>query len=118
MVRSRRRNSREDALADECAAFLTGPLTDRLETDSLTVPIWAWSNLLAHGSPDMLADAVSRPSRRRLLNRRWWIARAQLADPFKLEFAARTDVPFWTAHQWVNTVTAELHRHHHRLQSS
>jgi hypothetical protein len=137
-MRGRWRNRREDGLADQCAAFLTGTLTDRLETDGLAVPIWAWTNLLAHGSRDMIADAVSRPSRHRLLNRLWWIARAQLADlilgmtdrislrdlqesvliPLELELAARTDVPFWTARRWVNTVTAELHRHDHTPQSS
>jgi hypothetical protein len=86
----------------------------------------------------MIEDAVSRPSRHRLLTRCWWIARAQLADlilemtdssslsdlqesvliPLELELASRTDVPFWTARQWVNTVTSELHRYDHTSQSS
>jgi hypothetical protein len=137
-MRGRRHNRREDGLADECAAFLTGTLTDRWEADGLAVPIWAWTNLLAHGSRGMIEDAVSRPSRHRLLTRCWWIARAQLADlilemtdssslsdlqesvliPLELELASRTDVPFWTARQWVNTVTSELHRYDHTSQSS
>jgi hypothetical protein len=86
----------------------------------------------------MLADAVSRPSRHRLLNRLWWIARAQLADlilemtdraslsdlqesvliPLELELAGRTDVPFWTAPRWVSAVTTELQRHDHTSHSS
>jgi hypothetical protein len=133
-----RRDRREDGLGDECAAFLTGTLTDQLEADGLAVPIWAWTNLLAHGSSDMLAQAVSRPGRHRLLTRCWWIARAQLAElvleltdriplcdlqtsvlvPLELDLASRTDVPFWTARQWVETVTTELHRHDHTSQSS
>lgn len=86
----------------------------------------------------MLADAASQPSRHRLLNRLWWIGRAQLADlilemtektplrdlqesvliPLELELAARTDVPFRTARRWMNTVTTELHRHDHTSQTS
>jgi hypothetical protein len=134
----RARNRKEDGLADECAAFLTGTLTNRWEADGQAVPIWAWTNLLAHGSREIIAEAVSRPSRHRLLTRCWWIARAQLADlilemtdrvslsdlqqslliPLELELASRTDVPFWTSRQWVETVTAELHRHDHTSQSS
>ena len=137
-MRRRSRNRKEDGLADECAAFLTGTLTDRWEADGMAVPIWAWTNLLAHGSRDMIAGAVSRPSRHRLLTRCWWIARAQLADlilettdsaslgdlqeslliPLELELASRTDVPFWTARQWMNTVTAELHRRDHTSKTS
>ncbi len=137
-MRGRRHNRREDGLAEECAAFLTGTLTDRLEADGLAVPIWAWTNLLAHGSRDMISDAVSRPRRHRLLSRCWWIARAQLADlilemtdrvslgdlqesvliPLELELASRTDVAFWTARQWVDTVTSELSRHDHTSPSS
>jgi hypothetical protein len=137
-MRRRRRTSTEDGVADECAAFLTGALADRWEADGVTVPIWAWTNLLAHGNRDMIADAVSRPSRHRLLTRSWWIARAQLADliltmtygsslrdlqesvliPLELDLAERTDVPFWTSRQWVSAVTAELHRYDHTSQSS
>ena len=137
-MRRRRRQDREDGLAEECAAFLTGTLTDRWESHGKAVPIWAWTNLLAHGSREMLVDAVSQPSRHRLLTRGWWIARAHLAAlilemtdwvplsdlqesilmPLELELAARTDVPFWTVREWVNTVTAELHGHDHTPQSS
>jgi hypothetical protein len=137
-MRRRERNRREDGLADECAAFLSGTLTDRCEADGMAVPIWAWTNVLAHGSREMIAYAVSRPSRHRLLTRCWWIARAQLADlilemtdgaslsdlqesvlvPLELELASRTDVPFWTARQWVETVSSELHRYDHTSQSS
>ena len=86
----------------------------------------------------MSADAVSRPSRHRLLNRLWRIWRAQLADlilemtdrtslrdlqesaliPLQLELGARTDVPFWTARRWMNTATGELHRHDGTSQTS
>jgi hypothetical protein len=86
----------------------------------------------------MISDAVSRPRRHRLLSRCWWIARAQLADlilemtdrvslgdlqesvliPLELELASRTDVAFWTARQWVDTVTSELSRHDHTSPSA
>ncbi len=47
-MRRRGRNRKEDGLADECAAFLTGTLTDRREADGVAVPVWAWTNRLAH----------------------------------------------------------------------
>lgn len=132
-MRARWRDRSEDGLADECAAFLTGTLTDCQEADGLAIPTWAWTNLLAHGTSEMLADAVSRPGRRRLRTRCWWIARSELAEvilavsdgvslcdlqssvliPLELELASRTDVPFWTAREWMNAVTSELGRHNH-----
>ena len=132
------RSRKEHGLADECAAFLIGTLADCLEDHGRAVPVWVWMNLLAHGSRDLIAESISRPSRRRLLTRCWWIARARLADlilemtdrfplsdlqesvliPLELNLAARTDVPFWTAHQWVETVITELHRHDHTSQNS
>ena len=48
--RRRRDDDGEDQVAAECAAFLTGTLVERLEADGRAIPVWAWTNLLAHGS--------------------------------------------------------------------
>jgi hypothetical protein len=46
------------ALARECEWFLDGRLAERLYQDGNPVPVWAWMNLLAHGT---LEDLRSRP---------------------------------------------------------
>jgi hypothetical protein len=81
-------------VADECAASLTGTLADRRQAGGVSVPIWAWTNLLAHGNRDTTADV-----------------------PLELDLA-ETTVPFWSSRQWVNGATAERHRHDRTFQSS
>jgi hypothetical protein len=43
-------------LVEECEAFLEGRLVERLVDIGAPVPAWAWTNLLAHGTPEQLAD--------------------------------------------------------------
>jgi hypothetical protein len=135
----RRRRDGEDEVAAECAAFLTGTLVERLETGGRAIPVWAWTNLLAHGSTELVAQSGARPCRHRLLARSWRTARAQLADlvlemthrgcsldelqesvlvPLELDLASRPEVSFWSHHQWVGAVTDALHHHDHTRQSS
>jgi hypothetical protein len=134
-----RRESGADEVATECAAFLTGTLVEHWEADGRSIPIWAWTNLLAHGSKELIAQSISRPNRHRLLARSWWIARAQLAElildityrscslselqesvliPLELELAACQEVSFWNHRQWVDAVSDALHYHDHTWQSS
>ena len=34
----------------DCEAFLAGRLVERIEQAGARVPVWAWTNLLAHGT--------------------------------------------------------------------
>ncbi len=137
--RRRRDDDGEDQVAAECAAFLSGTLVERLEADGRAIPVWAWTNLLAHGSAELIAGSNTRPCRHRLLLRSWWTARAQLADlilemtrgqctidelqesvliPLELDLSSRAEVSFWNHHQWMDTVTDALYYHDHSRQSS
>jgi hypothetical protein len=138
-MRRVRREGRADEVAAECAAFLTANLVEHWEADGRAIPIWAWTNLLAPGSKELIAQSISRPSRHRLLARSWWIARAQLADlllnlicgscslselqhsvliPLELELASLPEMSFWNHHQWVDAVSDALHHYDHTRQSS
>ena len=41
-------------MVGECEAFLLGRYVEHLESRSLAVPVWAWTNVLAHGTSDDL----------------------------------------------------------------
>lgn len=138
-MRRRRRDDGEDEVVAECAAFLSGTLVERLEAGGRGIPVWAWTNLLAHGSAELVTESTIRPCRHHLIARSWWTARAQLADlilevtrgrcslgelqesvlvPLELDLASRPEVSFWNHHQWVEAVTEALHHHDHTRQSS
>jgi hypothetical protein len=133
-MRSRRRDVGESAVVAECAAFLTGTLAERWEAEGLPVPVWVWTNLLAHGSETLIAESISRPFRHQLLTRSWWIARSELADvvldlthwssslvklqesvliPLELDLASSPEVSLWSHRRWVDAVTTAL-RHQNR----
>ena len=42
-------------VAQECEAFLNGTLAEYWEDKGIVVPVWAWINLLAHGSAAQIA---------------------------------------------------------------
>lgn len=44
-------------LLSECEAFVVGHYAEELRRKARLVPAWAWTNLLAHGSPDALREA-------------------------------------------------------------
>jgi hypothetical protein len=63
------------AMVQECEAFLAGAYAELMLDRDAPVPVWAWMNLLAHGTEDQLrACAHTAPSLHR-----WRQARAYLA---------------------------------------
>ncbi len=53
-------------LADEAEAYLDGRIAERLEASGVAVPVWAWTNLLAHGGErDLRMEATHEA--------RWWV---------------------------------------------
>jgi hypothetical protein len=122
----------DSILATECVAFLNGTLAEYWDEKGLVVPVWAWMNLLAHGSEALIGDSVWHPYRPRRASRSWRIARTYLAYqvmdvteadftledlqasllvPLELELAARDDVSRWTPRQWADTVDRVIHQH-------
>lgn len=112
------------SVAYECAAFLRGTLAEYWEEREMPVPVWAWTNLLAHGTEELIAESIGRPSRRRAA-RSWKLARSYLAYevfdlvddeftlplmqstilvPLELSLSGRPEVNRWTLKQWVDTV--------------
>ncbi|HUE07645.1 MAG TPA: hypothetical protein VMP41_09465 [Acidimicrobiales bacterium] len=108
----------------ECEAYLNGTLAEFWEEQGTAVPVWTWTNLLAHGSESQIHDSVYQASKPRRTGRSWRIARSYLAyqvldlawdfkleefqsnvlQPLELELAARPDVEGWTPRRWVDTV--------------
>jgi hypothetical protein len=112
-------------IALECAAFLEGTLAEYWEEQGIVVPVWAWTNLLAHGSHARIAESMGRSSRSRRAAHTWRTARSYLAYevfdllddeftladmqskvlvPIELEMSARPDVSRWSPRQWVDAV--------------
>ena len=79
----RRRRVRQGAeLATDCDAFLTGRYLEHLDSHSDPIPVWAWTNLLAHGNPEQLEAArrlLGSAKARDRSTRVWQDARAYLA---------------------------------------
>jgi hypothetical protein len=138
-----RKREREAAAAEtsvcaqECEAFLAGTLAEYWEDRGIAVPVWAWTNLLAHGTASQIARCVTRPGRLRRTGRNWAIARSYmayevldlvdagftLADmqatsliPLELEMAAHPEVSRWTPRQWVDTVDFAIRNTHLTLE--
>ena len=121
----------------ECRAFLNGTLAEYWDEKGVIVPVWAWTNLLAHGSEEMIGESVLRPARPRRTGRSWRIARSYLAYrvlehtdaqftlrdlqasiliPLELEMAALPEVGRWTPRQWVDTVDHAIRSQHSPLE--
>ena len=113
------------ALVGECEAFLHGTLAEYLDEQGVVVPVWAWTNLLAHGLPEQVTDCVCSPSYPRNSDGDWSVARSLLAFeifdlmeagyaleelqqdvliPLELELAARPEASRWGPRQWLDTV--------------
>ena len=124
-MRNRKPAKSEVADAASCEAFLNGTLAEYWERQGFTVPVWAWTNLLAHGTVDQIAAIVSRPGRARRGARSWRIARSYMANallefaegprrlralqteilvPLELEMAMLPAVRQWEPRQWVDAV--------------
>lgn len=112
-------------IAYESGAFLKGTLAEYWEERGIVVPVWAWLNLLAHGSKELIAESMSRPACSRPAAHTWRTARSYvayevfdllddeftLADmqssvlvPLELDLAARPEVSRWSPRQWVDAV--------------
>jgi hypothetical protein len=123
--RERERDIGEGLLAAECGAFLLGTLAEHWDERGVAIPVWAWTNLLAHGTVEMLTEAVAQPNRFHRAARSWGVARSHLADevleftelegtllemqaevlvPLELEMAFRPEVNRWSASRWFDTV--------------
>jgi hypothetical protein len=122
-----------NVLANECTAFLNGTLAEYWDDKGLTVPVWAWTNLLAHGDEDRIAECVARPRCMRRSARNWSVARSYLAleilglldeslsleelqcevlVPLELELAADPEASRWTSKQWLGAVDTALRNEH------
>lgn len=120
-------------LVAECEAFLHGHLAEEIDGRAERVPVWAWTNLLAHGSETDLQAERRAPYRRvNASNERWRAARSYLAEevsdlaekddplieiqrkvlvPLELQLAARSEADWWGPGQWVSEVRKRLAEH-------
>lgn len=127
--RERRALGRE--LIADCESFLLGHYVDRLEARSEAVPVWAWTNLLAHGSEDAIRQAASSGRPGSGPSRRWRAAQSYLAAevlkgstngslaelqrrvlaPLEMQLATQHDVGSWSPQRWAATVGSTLNAH-------
>ena len=79
-MRKREHQSGSSILAMECGAFLDGTLAEYWDERGVVVPVWAWTNLLAHGTEELMGE-MRRPSLSQPVGRvcSWRIARSHLA---------------------------------------
>ena len=136
MYRRERRAWNRGVLPQECEAFLDGTLAEYWDDRGVAVPVWAWTNLLAHGTEGLITETVARPYRNRRFSRSWRIARSYLAAeifdlvdpeytledmqaavllPIELEMAASPEVSRWSPRQWVDAVDDAIRNQHSTL---
>ncbi|MGC8470828.1 MAG: hypothetical protein ACP5PM_00820 [Acidimicrobiales bacterium] len=125
--RHERALSRE--VVEDCGAFLLGRYAEELESRSLAVPVWAWTNVLAHGTPTDLRRTADDSRVGPGSTREWRAARAYVAAelleatardqslaetqrqhlvPLELQLATRSDVERWTPQRWVAAVRSSI----------
>ena len=128
-ARKRRRSAAasDHETADDCAAFLSGHLAERLLERGTATPVWVWVNLLAHGTyEELLCEGAAT----RVTD--WQRSRAYLAAevvavardpgplltlqesvlrPLELGLAASSDVSSWDPSQLASHVNAALAAH-------
>lgn len=117
-------------LAAASEDFLAGRLVEHDEFNGQPVPVWAWTNLLAHGSEQDLRAISDAPQlRRSRTEKQWQKARSYLANevllsaesngtlsrvqksvlvPLELDLASRSDVSRWSPALWVKAVERAL----------
>jgi len=123
-------SSQSRTLVADSEAFLLGHLAEEIGRRQERVPVWAWTNLLAHGSEeDLHAERQAPPIRLSASGDRWRAARSYLAEevfdlaerygpltelqhkvlvPLELELASSAGVDWWGPGQWVNAVRERL----------
>jgi len=120
-------------LVYESEAFLTGRLAEAFELRMAQIPVWVWTNLVAHGSEECLyaenqavralspgcrgewrearsyvvTEVLDRANRNGPLSN---IQQAALA-PLELELARRPEVAMWQPRDWVASVRLALSRY-------
>lgn len=128
MWRREQRSLGAELVAD-CEAFLLGRYADRLESLSIAVPVWAWTNLLAHADEHTLRAARLAADTGDRAADEWHAARGYLAAavldaagstgalaevqwsalvPLEMDLARRPEVGGWSCRQWVDAVRAAL----------
>jgi hypothetical protein len=130
--RRRERRRMANLLVAECEAFVAGQYADRLKARGEVVPVWAWTNLLAHGcDADLRAAAATAPLGPEGRGG-WEGARAQLAvavlaatgpqcsldqlqaevlAPLEMRLAVRSAAARWDRRTWAAAVRAALAEH-------
>ena len=109
---------------EDCASFLSGDLVEYLLAKHKAIPVWAWVNLLAHGTYEQLLGEISSTQ-----DREWSRLRAYLAAevvaiatdptsllvlqetvlrPLELSLASTSDVRQWSPSQLARHVNAAL----------
>jgi hypothetical protein len=76
------RRERDDLgrqLVAECEAFLTGRYAEHLVETGGSIPAWAWTNLLAHGTEEQLRACPARIGTDAFHSEPWCLARRYLA---------------------------------------
>jgi hypothetical protein len=123
---------RADELVSDCEAFLVGRLAEQLEARAADVPVWVWTNFLAHGTEqDLCTERSAQRGRAGTSADAWHEARSYLATqvldlaaiygplaevqqtvlvPLEAELASRADVAGWGSRQLVGSVEAALVR--------
>ncbi len=126
-----------NVVGQECEAFLEGTLAEFWDDRGVVVPVWAWTNLLAHAAENLITETVARPYRNRRVTRSWRIARSYLAYelfdlidpeftlddiqaavlvPIELQMAASPEVSRWSPRQWVEVVDDAIRNQHSTLE--
>lgn len=125
-------------LVDECEAFLTGRFAELIEAGEEEVPLWAWTNLLAHGSEGMLrrerAFRGSSPTTSEWRRARSYLAtevlnalsdcgsleslQRELLVPYEGELASSAKAVAVQVHDWVTTLEGRLERHRRMCRHS
>lgn len=121
-------------LATESEAFLQGRFAELVEAQGEPVPVWAWTNLLAHGRAVDLRQASDVGRLGRAPSRRWRAAQGYLAVevleaaerlgslaevqasvlvPLELSLASRAEVAHWGCNRWVRAVRSALGEQRH-----
>jgi hypothetical protein len=130
-----RRNWRRHGadLAEDAEAFLSGDLAERFVRRYEPVPVWAWTNLLAHAAGERLRDERGATSPRGpAAYHQWRAARSYLAAevldladacgplaelqrglllPLELRLAECPAVECWLPQHWVAGVDTALRDH-------
>jgi len=116
--------------AADTEAFLSGHLAERAEVRGEDVPVWAWTNLLAHGSEeDLRALSAETFSRWNWTMNQWREARSYVANdvlrraeqsgslvelqemvlvPLEMDLVRNGEVARWKPGQWVKAVEKVL----------